>query len=420
MYKKTSLDNGIKVVTAKMPQRDSATIGVWIGVGSRYEDKKLKGIAHYLEHIAFKGSKKYSCRQIKESIEGIGGSLNGFTSEEFTCYLSKVPAKYSRLALNILCDMTFEPLILMKDVEKEKTVILEEIKMYLDLPQHHVQDLLDALLWPRHPLGMNAIGTIETVSAVNRRHLFEFKQKFYRPSRTVVAVCGNLKHQDIVEEVKKIIKRGKDDNKINFLKANSNQETCRFNFHDKETQQTHLAIGLPALARDHPDRFALGLLHVILGANMSSRLFQQVREIRGLAYEISTHVKRFADCGAFVIQAGVDNKKCFEAIKVVLEELHKICSYKVKENEFLRAKEYFLGQLSLALEDTMEQMLWIGESTSSLDKIFTKQEIFKKVQEVAREDLERVAREIFKRNNFNLALIGQLENKEKGRIKKLF
>ncbi|MDP2939347.1 MAG: pitrilysin family protein [Candidatus Omnitrophota bacterium] len=420
MYKKTLLDNGIRIVTSKMPSRESVSIGVWISVGGRYEDMKLKGIAHYLEHIAFKGSKKYSCQQIKESIEGVGGALNGFTAEEFTCYLAKVPSKYLNLALRVLLDMTFNPLILAKDVDKEKTVILEELKMYMDLPQHYVGDLLDSLLWPNHPLGMNIAGTLETVSHVNSDNLLNFKQRFYEPRRAVIAVCGNLEHADTVEEIKKIISLNYKFRKINFLKANSRQLKPRFNFYDKETQQNHLAIGFHALKRDHPDRFALGLLHVVLGANMSSRLFQQVREVRGLAYEISSNLKRFADTGAFIIQAGVDNKNSFQAIKVILEELRKIQLQKVKQDEFLRAKEYFLGQLSLALEDTLEHMFWIGESTSALDKIFTKQEIFEKVQQIKREDLLRVARGIFKKNNFNLALIGKLGQKEKEKIKGLF
>lgn len=419
MYKKTCLKNGIRVVTAKMASRDSSAIGIWLGVGGRYEDKKLKGIAHYLEHMVFKGSKKYSCQEIKESIEGIGGALNGFTSEEFTCYLAKVPAKYLKLALGILSDMAFQPLILSKDAQKEKTVILEEIKMYLDLPQHYVLDLLDSLLWPDNPLGMNISGTLETVSGINRDDLSGFKQKFYLPSRTVIAVGGNLEHEEVVAQVKEINVKSSKEKKINFLKVTSQQKNPQFKFYHKETQQAHLAIGFQGLKRDHPDRFALGLLHVILGANMSSRLFQQVREVRGLAYEIATHIKRFADCGAFLIQAGVDNIKCFDAIKVIWQELKKIQEKRVSENEFSRAKEYFIGQLSLALEDTMEQMLWIGESTSALDKIFTKEEIIKDVQKVKVGDLQRLAKEIFRKEKLNLALIGKLDSKEEAAIKSL-
>ncbi len=420
MYKKTRLENGIRVVTANMPSRDSATIGVWLGVGGRYEEEKSKGIAHYLEHMVFKGSKKYSCRKIKESIEGVGGALNGFTAEEFTCYLAKVPAKYLNLALRVLLDMAFYPLIIPKDVDKEKTVILEEIKMYMDLPQHYVQDLLDALLWPNHPLGMNIAGSLESVSSINRNNIFAFKEKFYQPSRAVVAVCGNLEHDDLVGRIRKLAIKKPEGKAINFLKASSRQAGPQFNFFDKETKQAHLAMGFAGFSREHPDRFALALLHVILGANMSSRLFQQVREVKGLAYEIATSVKRFADCGAFIIHAGVDSRKCFAAIRVIWEELDKIRKEKVKEKEFFRAKEYFLGQLSLALEDTMEQMLWAGESVSALDRIQTKEEIYKKVREVTIEGLQRVAGEIFKKTKFNLALIGQLEDKEKERIKKLF
>lgn len=418
MYQKTILDNGLRVVTHKMPQRESVALGVWIKTGGRYETKETKGIAHFLEHVVFKGSKKFSGRKIKESIEGAGGHLNGFTSEEFTCYLAKAPAKYLNLSLDVLWDMTLWPLLAKNDIEKERGVIVEEIKMYKDLPQAYVHELLDELLWPGHLLGMNLSGSAESVNRISRIHMAGFQEKFYRPSNMVIAACGLLEHIDLVKRAEMI--SGRSLSKRNYFSpAPKPKEIPQFNFFSKATEQAHLAIGFLGLRRDDPDRYALGLLHVILGANMSSRLFNEVREKRGLAYEIGTQVKRFQDTGAFIINAGIDNKKISATVEVILKELKRIKAEPPGASEFSRSKEFYTGQLKLALEDTLDHMLWIGELTSAMDKIYTLQDILKDVDRVKPQDLSRVARTIFKEKRFNLALIGPDLEKDRDRIQNL-
>lgn len=412
MYKKTILDNDLRIVTHQMSNMQSVGLGIWIKVGSRYESKENKGIAHFLEHLVFKGTKNYSCRKIKESIEGVGGSLNGFTSEELTCYLVKIPGRYLNLALEVLSDMVINPLLPKEEIEKERTVILEEIKMHRDLPQSYVYDLLDEILWPGHPLGMTILGTAESVGQINKEDLSLFKGQYYRSENIVISAAGSLDHRSFSKKVKSIFSGLRPKGMSTFPKAKEEQSGPRLKVFSKDTEQTHLALGVHSFARDHPLKHALSLLHIILGANMSSRLFNELREKKGLTYEIGTLIKRFQDTGAFVVHAGIDNRKVIEVIKLILKELKRIKNEWVSRDEFRRAKEFYLGQLTLALEDTLDYMLWIGESTVTLDRTYSLEEIINEVEKVKRQDIQKVAQYIFKEENLNLALIGPLKDKD--------
>lgn len=411
-YEKTVLDNVLRVVTHSMAGMQSIALGIWIKVGGRYECAGNKGISHYLEHLLFKGSRRYSCRRLKESIEGVGGALNGFTSEELTCYLVKMPRQYLYEALDILSDMVLHPLLLTQDVEKERTVILEEIKMYKDLPHSYVNELLDELLWPQQPLGMNIAGTHESVARINRQELRLFKEEFYVPSHMLICAVGNLNHRAFVKRVKAIFCDAVQKPAKSFVPAREAYDKAQLKVLHKETEQTHLALGFHGLKRDHPLRAAQAVLHVILGANMSSRLFNEIREKRGLAYEIGTQVRRFHDTGAFLVHAGIDNAKVQEALRLILRELAEIKDRLVHEGEFQRAKEFYLGQLMLALEDTLDHMLWIGESAVTLDKVYTLHDVIKEVKALKRSDIRQVAQHIFQEGKLNCALIGPLQGKE--------
>jgi len=412
MYEKVILRNGLRIVANPMPKMQSIALGIWINVGGRYESPEFKGISHYLEHLLFKGSKKYSCRKIKESIEGVGGALNGFTSEELTCYLVKIPARHLKLALDILSDMVINPLLAQEEIDKERTVILEEIKMYRDLPQSYVYELLDELLWPNQPLGMSIAGTAESVGRINRKDLLLYQQHYYTPLNMVVSVCGKFDYRDFRKKAERAF-LGLDGKTRNiFVGAKEEQSHPKLKVFIKDTEQTHLALGFHGFMRNHPLKHALGILHIILGANMSSRLFNEVREKRGLAYEIGTQAKRFQDTGAFLVHAGIDNCKTSDAVAVILKELANVKHKLVSADEFRRAKEFYLGQLMLSLEDTLEHMLWIGESAATLNKTYTQQEIIKEVSRVRREDVRESARRIFKESNLNLALISPAKDIE--------
>jgi len=419
MYKKTKLGNAVRVITYAMPKMKSVSIGIWINVGGRFESVESKGISHYLEHLVFKGTKIYSYRKLKESIEGKGGSLNGFTAEEMTCFLVKLPSEYLDLGLDVLSDMVINPLIPHEEVEKERFVILEELKMYRDLPQSYVYELLDELLWPRQLLGMSIIGTVESINSINQKKLRLFKENYYTPANIVISIAGALNHESCVEKIEKKFSLLKKLELNTFSKVIEADTGPKSNIFYKDTEQTHIALGFHGFDREHPLRYAQSLLHVILGGNMSSRLFNEVREHRGLAYEIGTQVKRFKDTGAFLVHAGIDNKKINQAVELILKELNKIKDELVTQDELKRAKEFFLGQLEMALEDTMEYMLWIGEATVSLDKAYYLEEIVKSINKLKREDLQKAALYLFKENKIHLALIGPVKESELGLSKYL-
>ncbi|HNW40015.1 MAG TPA: pitrilysin family protein [Candidatus Omnitrophota bacterium] len=413
MYKRKKLKNGLRIITKRSAGVHSVSLGIWINIGSRYELPEQKGISHFLEHLLFKGSKKYSCRSIKESIEGVGGSLNGFTSEEHTCYLVKIPHRYLLEALDILSDMVINPCLTATDIHKEKTVVLEELKMYRDLPQSYVNELLDELLWPRQALGSPVIGTVETVNSIDRKVLKSFQSRHYTPENMVISAAGLLEDDLLASRVSEIFSPLKNSGLNTFIKARQSQDKPQLKIFHKGTEQTHMAMGFHALKRDHPLRHAQAILHIILGGNMSSRLFNEVREKRGLAYEIGTGLKRYNDTGVFLVHAGIDNLKVQDCLGLILQELGKTKKTLVTKDEFKRAKEFYQGQLSLALEDTMEYMLWMGESIACLDKVYSLDQIIKEVNRVCLEDVRLVARQIFRQEIINLALIGPLGKNEK-------
>jgi len=413
MYKKSRLKNGLTIVAHPMPERQSVSIGIWIKIGSRYEAKDKKGISHFLEHLLFKGTRRYSCRKIKESLEGVGGSLNGFTSEELTCYLVKIPGRYLDLALDILSDMVLYPTIPEAEVNREKQVILEEIKMYRDQPQSHVHELLDALLWPGQPLGIPVIGKADLVSRISRHDLRDFRRDNYTPSNIVVSAAGALDYKRFYRSVNRIFSKQRHQTENSFIPARQFQSSPRARLFRKDNEQTHISLGFHGVSRSDPSRYALALLHVILGGNMSSRLFHELREKRGLAYEIGTHIRRFYDTGAFTVHAGVDNNKMVGALQVIFKELKKIKENLVGVEEFKRAKEFYLGQLSLAMEGTMDNMLWIGESVSTKGKTYTLVDIVSRINSLKRQEIRSVARKIFDKSKINLAAVGPIKISQK-------
>jgi len=419
MYKKTVLPNRARIITHEMKDRESASLGIWLGVGGRYENKKNKGAAHFLEHILFKGSKHYSCSDIKELIEGVGGTLNAFTAEEYTCYYSKIPSMHLDRTFDILSDMVFYPLAAAKDVQKERTVILEEIKMYHDLPQHFVIDLLEGLMWTDHPLGMNIAGTLESIGGMSEEDLRQFHHAHYALENMVVAASGRLSHEPIVHLVQKKSAAVKETKKQNSLSAQNWQDRPKVKFFRKDIEQMHLALGVFGLEEDHKDRHAYALLNIILGSNMSSRLFNEVREKRGLAYAIASSTKSLRDAGLLMIRAGVDNKKLVEAVSVILKELQKLKRENVTKDEFTRARDYYMGQILLALEDTLDHMFWIGESTISLNKTRTIKQILSEVRKVTIDDIRRVANGIFKKEHTNLAIVGPLKEEQENQLSDL-
>ncbi len=420
MHKVTKLNNGLTVITDRMVNMHSVALGFWIKTGGRYETKDIQGISHFLEHLLFKGTTNRSYKQLKEEVEGVGGVFNAFTSEEYTCYYVKMISKYAHVALDVLSDMVLNPLFDQKEIDKERNVIVEEVRMYKDLPNQYVHELLDELLWPDHPLGRSLLGTFETIASIKRNHLVDYKEKYHSPSNVVVVACGDVEHDNIISFVQKQFKGKKENTAFEFKKAATQQKAPQINFYHKDTEQTHLCMGVHGLSRMHPDRYAQDILNVILGGNMSSRLFNEVREKHCLAYEIGSGTKEYIDTGALFVHAGIDNDKTAEAVSVIMSELMKLRDKEVKEKELTQAKEYYKGRLLMSLEDTMSNMLFLGEQMSSIGKIITKDEIIQEIEKVDFDAVRKIGKTLFVNNALNMAIIGPQDVKAKAKTEEKF
>ncbi len=404
----TTLSNGVQVVLTSMPHAQSVAVGVWVRAGGRYESAEQSGISHFLEHLLFKGTRRRACEQLKRHIEGVGGSLNGFTAEEFTCYMAKVPQRFHRRAIDVLVDMVQSPTLTTNDMGKEREVILEEIRMYEDAPGQFVHDLFSQLLWPNHPLGMLLSGTIDTVRRIDREAIVRYWRQMYQPRNLLVSCAGAMDPEAVIRHLRGAFGSARKERLTRFMRAPRPRRGPQVRVWNKPTEQTHLCVGTYAIPRTHPDRFALELLHVLLGANMSSRLFREVREKRGLVYEIGTHIKRFSDTGAFVISAGCETGKIMATVETIFRELTRICRERLPNAELQRAKDYYAGQLLMGLEDTMDHMLWIGEQAVTVGRIAEPEYLLAHLEKVTERDIQRVARHLFTTANMHLAVVGPI------------
>ena len=405
-YKKKKLSSGLNVVMSNMPFMESVSIGVWIKTGGRYEGENNCGISHFIEHMLFKGTFKRNASKLKQEIEGVGGQFNGFTSEELTCYLVKIPSKFLALGLDVLSDMVRNPKMDKAELEKEKEVICEEIKMYKDQPSAYVHELLSEIMWPGHPLGLPLAGYEKKVRAMTKAMLSAYMERYYVPSNICVVAAGKLSDSKLIEETKKHLSYSrKKTKKLSFSKFKVKQKKLNTVAYYKDTQQTHFAMGFHSYSRNHKYKYALNLLHIILGGNMSSRLFEELRERRALCYDVSSSVKKYEDTGAFLIHAGVDNNRVEQALHAVIGELNKLKTNAVSQSELNRAKQYYKGQMLLALEDTGTRMLWLGDRTMSSGGIKPIEKIMREIDLVVSEDVKKVANEIFTDKKLNVAVI---------------
>ena len=411
-YLVSKLANGVTVATATMPQMESVTLGIWVGVGGRHEPEPICGISHFIEHMLFKGTKKRNAAEISQAVEGIGGYLNAFTSEENTCYFAKASADHFETVLDVLVDMYLNALFSAGDIKKERGVIKEELAMYLDQPQHHVQELLSATLWPDQPLGRSLTGTTKSLDRIARENILQYKRQRYVGRNTIVAAAGRCEHADVVCHVERMLGKLERGTSPRFVPARNGHRGPHITLQKKETEQTHLAMGFHSCSRLDPRRFKLKLLSVVLGENMSSRLFQAIREKHGLAYSVHTSTSYFADAGAFIISAGLDRKQLPKTIRLVIAELGRIARRPPGESELRRAKDYAIGQMKLSLESTTNQMMWVGEHLLGYGEIHDPQEIIRQVESVTPEDVSREAKEIFSSGNLNLALVGPITDRK--------
>jgi predicted Zn-dependent peptidase len=411
MYKVTRLPNGLTIATARMPHMTSVSLGLWVGVGGRYEAAEVNGVCHFIEHLLFKGTRRRSARRISQDVEGIGGYLNAFTSEEMTCYHSK--ARHDRFdeLFDVLSDMflnsRFDPV----EIDKERGVIKEELAMYLDQPQHRVQELLNETLWPDQPLGRPLTGTEETLDRLDRARLVDYQRENYVAGRTIIAAAGRLDHARIVRAVSRLAGRFPQGRVPQFTPVTGSQSRPNVRLFTKETEQTQLALGIRTCSRHDPRRYALRLLNTVLGENMSSRLFQVVREDRGLAYSIYSSPVFFEDAGSLVISAGLDLDNLSRTLKLIMLELARLVRTPVGAVELRRARDYVIGQIDLSLESTDSQMMSLGENLISHGKVFMPAEVKRRLGKVTAAEMRAAARDFFRPEHLNLALVSPLKSR---------
>jgi predicted Zn-dependent peptidase len=410
MYQVTQLKNGVRVATAEMPHMVSVSVGIWVGIGSRYETPSQNGACHFIEHLLFKGTRKRSAKEISQAIEGIGGYLNAFTSEEATCFHARAGHDHFQELLDVLMDMFLHSRFAPVEIAKEREVIKEEMAMYLDEPQHQVQELLNATLWPEQPLGRPITGTPETLDAMSRAHLLTYLRDHYVGNATLVVVAGKIRHRQVVRAVSQYEARFSEAARPAYAPAANDQGAPRLRLFTKSTEQTQIALGIRTCSRHDERRYPLRLLNTILGENMSSRLFQILREDRGLAYSIYSTPSFFSDTGDLVIAAGLDTDNLQKAIRLVLRELRRLVETPATRGELWRARDYVFGQIDLGQESTDTQMNWLGEQLLGYGRIYSPGEIKRRLAKVTTAEIRAVAGDFFRPERLNLALVTPLKS----------
>ena len=413
----TQHPSGLTIVTAAAPEVASISLGLWVDTGGRYEPAELNGVAHFIEHMLFKGTKRRSPSEISQAVEGIGGYLNAFTSEEHTCFYSK--ALHDRFAelLDVLMDMLLNPRLARADVDLEREVVKEELAMCMDDPQQHVQELINQTFWPDHPLGRPLAGTVKTLNRLRREHLRGFMRQNYIAASTVVAAAGNLRHEQVVSAVARYARHFPTGPRPQFLPMVSRQTRPRVRLVTKDTAQTQLVVGFRTCPRRDERRFALRLLNTILGENMSSRLFQELRENRGLAYHVQSSASFFHDAGTLDIAVGLDGRHVAQALQLILRELRRITIRPPSRGELARARDYVLGHMALSLENTENQMNLLGEQWLGFGRLVPLEYIRKRVTAVTPAEVQAAARDFFQPERLNLAAVSPL--KSAARLEKL-
>jgi predicted Zn-dependent peptidase len=420
MFEKTVLPNKLCIVTSTMPHTHSVSISFFVGAGLRYEPLEKAGISHFLEHLLFKGTeKRQTMMEISEAIEGVGGILNGGTGKEFTVYWVKVARPHFHLALDVLTDMLRRPKLDPVEMEKERQVILEEINESLDSPHQQVNMLIDKVVWPNQILGLDTAGSKETVSAITREMVFEYFKRQYVPSNIVVSVAGDISHDEVVAAISDVFAGDFSGNPAPWHPAKNSQEAPRFQLEKREIKQAHICLAVRGFPVDHPDRFKLDLLNVVLGGGMSSRLFLELRERRGLAYEIHSYTDCLLDSGVLIIYVGTEPQNADTVIEAILEELRWLKNEDVSEQELLRAKELTKGRLLLRMEDSRSVANWLGEQELLSEHIYTVDDIVSIIDAISSEDIKRVAENLFHSDKLNLAVVGSFQDGKEFKIPSL-
>jgi predicted Zn-dependent peptidase len=407
MYQKTTLPNGLRVLTETMPAVRSASIGVWADVGSALEARQSRGISHLVEHMLFKGTTRRSARQIAETMDGVGGNLNAFTDKETTCYYAKVIDRHVPLALDVLADMFLNSAFDAGELAKEQNVVLEEIKMYDDSPDELIHDLFLQTMWTGADLGEPTIGFADSVVRVTPDDLRAHMRAHYAPNSVIVAAAGNVEHEPFVEMVAEQFSSFK--GSCALPRAEAPQTTPAVHVRHKDSEQAYVVVGTRGLSVRDERRYALSLLDTILGGGMSSRLFQEIREKRGLVYTVYSFQAAYREAGLFGVYAGTSPEHVQSCIDLTVEQFHRAADVRVGEDELHLAKEHMKGNLTLALESTSSRMIRLGRNEFALGRYLSAEEIEARIDAVTAQEIQELAQELLPDPNVGLCVIGPVD-----------
>ena len=419
-YKRTTLDNGLRLLTAPMPGMRSASIAFFFTVGSRYESRPIAGVSHFIEHMLFKGTQQYpTARHISEAIEGIGGMFNGSTSKELTSYTARVPGEHLSEVLRVLADMVRQPLFDPAEIEKERHVITEELRSTRDDPQEWVGLLIDETTWPDLELGRDDAGFEETVARLQREQMLAYFDEYYRPNGLVISIAGNIDEAYTLDLVQELFSDWQPGVPGSYKSCPPPLDTNPIAIIDKHTEQINLCLGTLGVSYASPDYYAFMLTNAILGDGMSSRLFQTIREEQGLAYDIGSYFSSYSETGNFVVSAGIDPTQTEAALRAIVSELNMLCETLVAPAELARIKAYIRGSMLLGMEGTHQVASWLGSQESLRSNILDIDKMVALVEAVSAQDIQRVAQTCFAPHWRRLAIIGPCKSRQAERLGKL-
>ncbi len=411
MYQKNVLDNGLRVVTTGMPHTRSVGVAILTGVGSRYEGDRERGISHFIEHMMFKGTpRRPTAQHIAEAIEGLGGVINASTDSEVTTYWAKVAHHHLPFALDVLVDMFRNSMFDPQEIDKEREVIIQEICRMMDMPESWVHSLIGEVLWPNHPVGWDTAGTRESVTGITRQDILDYIDRGYLPRNTVISLAGNLDADRVTEQINQALGNWKSAPAPEFIAAADPAPGPSWRIEFRETEQTHLCLAVRGLPANHPERFTLRILNVLLGEGMSSRLFLEIREKRGLAYSVGSYTSSLRDTGAMVLYAGVPPQKAGDVVTAMLEQLDLLKAKEAPAAEVIKAKEFTKGRILLRMEDTFANAAWFGQQEVLDQPVLTVDQVVQYLDAVTAADIQQMAQRLFSRDALNLAIIGPFKD----------
>jgi predicted Zn-dependent peptidase len=410
MHQKVVLENGTRIVVEDVPGVRSVALGIWIGTGSRNESPEEAGISHLIEHMLFKGTARRTARQIAEAIESVGGQMNAFTSKEYTCFYVRLVDEHLPIAIDVLTDMFFSSLFKDEDIEREKKVVQEEIRMYEDTPDEIIHDLFAQTIWSGHPLGRPVIGTMDSIAGISREAVLAYYRKHYCPGNLVLAMAGSLTHEAAVSVLRPLFEgavAGSPD-----IPGRSPEAQAAVTSIARPLEQVHFCMGVPGPS-EHDERiYTLQVINAVLGGGSSSRLFQKVREERGLVYTIYSYFTPFNDTGLFTIYAGTNGENFRDVLELAWQEIELFVERGITPEELARTKEQIKGNLLLASESVTHRMHRLGKSELVYNRLITPEEVLAKVNAVTREDVQALARELLAPERFSITMMGALKDRE--------